>query len=61
MGNETIIPESACCLESQVRNLMRHKHRVLESDQVSGILDQLGGVFFAAPLFYHLTQFGWGG
>ena len=24
-----------------------------------GILDQLGGVFFAAPLFYHLTHFGW--
>jgi phosphatidate cytidylyltransferase len=24
-----------------------------------GVLDQLGGVFFAAPLFYHLTHYGW--
>lgn len=24
-----------------------------------GLVDQLGGVFFAAPAFYHLTQFGW--
>ena len=24
-----------------------------------GLLDQMGGVFFAAPLFYHLTHFGW--
>jgi phosphatidate cytidylyltransferase len=26
-----------------------------------GILDQFGGVFFTAPVFYHLAQFGWGG
>jgi phosphatidate cytidylyltransferase len=24
-----------------------------------GVLDQWGGVFFAAPLFYHLTHYGW--
>lgn len=24
-----------------------------------GVLDQWGGVFFAAPLFYHLTRHGW--
>lgn len=24
-----------------------------------GVLDQWGGAFFAAPLFYHLTQYGW--
>ena len=24
-----------------------------------GVLDQSGGVFFAAPLFYHLTHYGW--
>ena len=25
-----------------------------------GILDQTGGVLFAAPLFYHLAAWGWG-
>jgi phosphatidate cytidylyltransferase len=24
-----------------------------------GVLDQWGGVFFAAPLFYHLAHYGW--
>ena len=24
-----------------------------------GVLDQWGGAFFAAPLFYHLTHYGW--
>jgi phosphatidate cytidylyltransferase len=24
-----------------------------------GVLDQLGGVYFAAPLVYHLAHWGW--